>query len=546
MLAQAAVSPAPVPNTDSGADRDHTAMAKSAAAADSDIKTIQSAGESEHGRNSGPRPLRIGTRTCATPSASVQLHRQAGGLAAAARLQDLAERIPARSVRRGPAPNAAPDQLPLDLAGQRGVVPNSLAVAAAPAAPASLPDNSCASAADADEARALDSPWPPAMDSPVLSNQAATQPAAPSSPADGQPVPLENANAAVHIAASSEASAPFPSRPTPFNEIPATAVAENTPAAGSQSSSSPGEVTPAADGSSGLLTSGAIAAALQQFPVTARATSSLPGAAELPASSSAAVVRTSPDVGRDAQSSRQDPSGAQHGASPANGLASEAAAQTPEPKKRMLQDSAASQTSLKGPDPAALADPSSPSISAEAIASPAGAVATASSSGREAAPGNPPAAAAGREDLPREAALPMPAPAAPLPSAHILERMQRSELRVGINTMEFGNLEVRAAVSDDRVAASVITGHGELRAAMMAEMPSLQQAIEQRHLRLERFDLGPQTGNGDQGGSAQQQPGRGPQFHRQSGLPGPITLPGAEEAQLPGAGAASSGINVHA
>jgi len=157
-------------------------------------------------------------------------------------------------------------------------------------------------------------------------------------------------------------------------------------------------------------------------------------------------------------------------------------------------------------------------------------------------------------ELPANAqALPQPssfaeAPISPaLQSARVLERMGQAELRVGVNTAGFGNVEIRALVADSHVAASIATGHSELRAAMMAEMPSLQQAMEQRHLRLERFDLNPQTGGQKQGsGSAEQQPrsngGAGFDLHA-SGVSVPVSR---EETSSPAAPGASWGINVHA
>ena len=145
----------------------------------------------------------------------------------------------------------------------------------------------------------------------------------------------------------------------------------------------------------------------------------------------------------------------------------------------------------------------------------------------------PPAAAGLRQDW------------VPVPGARVLERMGQAELRLGVNTAGFGNVEVRTTVADSHVAATVLTGHGELRSAMLAEMPSLQEAMEQHHLRLERFDFNSQTGSGNHGSATERQ------AKQESGIgadPGSFGMRAhlmAEEIPVPAWGA-SSIINVHA
>jgi len=145
--------------------------------------------------------------------------------------------------------------------------------------------------------------------------------------------------------------------------------------------------------------------------------------------------------------------------------------------------------------------------------------------------------------VPESAAAAQAMPAL-MPSAHHLERMGQTELRVGVTTSAFGNVEVRTAVADNHVAASVVTGHSELRAAMVAEMPSLQQAMEQHHLRLDRFELNAQAGNGnDRGATADQQ--AKPQAGPRPDLP-PARDGEPAEPPLPVATAGAARINVHA
>ncbi len=66
-------------------------------------------------------------------------------------------------------------------------------------------------------------------------------------------------------------------------------------------------------------------------------------------------------------------------------------------------------------------------------------------------------------------------------------------------------MEVRASVTQDRLGASITATHQDLRAAMMAEMPTLERAMEQHQLRLDQFDLSAQIGGRSGGASPQQQ-----------------------------------------
>jgi len=157
-------------------------------------------------------------------------------------------------------------------------------------------------------------------------------------------------------------------------------------------------------------------------------------------------------------------------------------------------------------------------------------------------------APAASENIPREA---VPTPVA-VQSARVLERMGQTEMRVGMNTADFGNVELRASVSQDRVGASVTTAHLDLRAALMAEMPSLEHSMEQHQLRLDHLDLGANGGgNQERGNLAQQQ-----QPRSQSGAEAGFTttsssssdaLPSPEGPAPSSWGAPySSGLNVHA
>ena len=143
--------------------------------------------------------------------------------------------------------------------------------------------------------------------------------------------------------------------------------------------------------------------------------------------------------------------------------------------------------------------------------------------------------------------IPAPLPSM-VPTAHVLERMGHSEMRVDVNTADFGTIQLHTSVSQDRVGASINTTHLDLRTAMMAEAPSLQQALEQHHLRLGQLDLGTQAGERQGGGAPQQQPRS--QTGWQSGFapPQPGDTPQPSDSPAPSLWTApgSSRLNIHA
>jgi hypothetical protein len=126
--------------------------------------------------------------------------------------------------------------------------------------------------------------------------------------------------------------------------------------------------------------------------------------------------------------------------------------------------------------------------------------------------------------------------------------MGQIEMRVGVNTASFGNVELHATVNQEQIGASIATSHMELHAALMAEMPSLQRAMEQHHLRLDSLELNARAGSEDRGGSngnPSQSPAGAQSGFRFSGGGEPVQPP--DSSSPPGWIAPhSSGLNVHA
>ena len=93
-----------------------------------------------------------------------------------------------------------------------------------------------------------------------------------------------------------------------------------------------------------------------------------------------------------------------------------------------------------------------------------------------------------------------------IPNMRILERMGQSEMHMGVKTTDFGTIEVHTSLNQDRVGASIVSSHADLRSAMEAEMPSLQQAIARHQLRLDNLSLAAHAGGQGSGGSGDSQP----------------------------------------
>ena len=132
-----------------------------------------------------------------------------------------------------------------------------------------------------------------------------------------------------------------------------------------------------------------------------------------------------------------------------------------------------------------------------------------------------------------------------LPGGRVLERLQKAELRVGVNTAAFGNVEVQTSVADNRVSAIVSTAHGGLHSAMLAEMPALQQGMEQRQLRLEHFELNPQAGGHGHEAPSQDRPRSGAGERHSSSIRPNDPLP-EQETRTSVLLAGPYAINVHA
>lgn len=135
-----------------------------------------------------------------------------------------------------------------------------------------------------------------------------------------------------------------------------------------------------------------------------------------------------------------------------------------------------------------------------------------------------------------------PAPNSLFQTAKLAERMGQSELRVGIQTGEFGHVDIRTSLARNQFTAEISVERGDLGKVMAAELPGLQTRLSEQRLPVPNIILQNQSSGGSAGfeqGSRQSQ--TMPQiatFHKADEETSP--LPAATEPNL-----GTSRLDVH-
>ncbi len=117
-------------------------------------------------------------------------------------------------------------------------------------------------------------------------------------------------------------------------------------------------------------------------------------------------------------------------------------------------------------------------------------------------------ASADSPDLMRAAGEPPTAAAVgPVQMAHITNQAAQSEMRIGLTTSAFGNVEVRTVVHASDVGLAIGSEKGDLRSLLANDMPGIANTLQQQNLRLSsvNFQQGFSfSGNLSGGGESQQ------------------------------------------
>ena len=129
--------------------------------------------------------------------------------------------------------------------------------------------------------------------------------------------------------------------------------------------------------------------------------------------------------------------------------------------------------------------------------------ATGSASSQQSAAANSPAPTAPTPAAPGGTTVNVPSqPAASdtIRAAELLARASNSEMHLSIRTEELGTVELRAALHQDSLSATIGVTRGDVQAVLSSELPGLHQAMAEHSLRFETFNvmkgsLGSLTGN---------------------------------------------------
>ena len=97
-----------------------------------------------------------------------------------------------------------------------------------------------------------------------------------------------------------------------------------------------------------------------------------------------------------------------------------------------------------------------------------------------------------------------------LQTTQVLQRMDKAEIRIGLQSTNFGAIRLHTTVANAQVGAAVSTSHPGLRDALLAEAPSLEKAIARHSLRLDSVTVEASSANSNFNsfGSNERQPSR--------------------------------------
>ncbi len=152
---------------------------------------------------------------------------------------------------------------------------------------------------------------------------------------------------------------------------------------------------------------------------------------------------------------------------------------TPDPDAHKVAILVAGQTSAppaSAPQPTAVAL-ASPTVQATNGVPSSGFARTDSTGSETPTPGSAP-------NLPASGEFPANASAGPVQLAQMTNTAAQSEMRIGLNTSAFGNVEVRTVVHANDVGIVIGSERGDLRSLISTELPAVANTLQQQNLRL--------------------------------------------------------------
>jgi len=73
--------------------------------------------------------------------------------------------------------------------------------------------------------------------------------------------------------------------------------------------------------------------------------------------------------------------------------------------------------------------------------------------------------------------------------AQMVSKAAESEMRIGLNTLAFGNVEVRTVVHANDVGVVIGSEKGDLRSLLANELPGIANSLQQQNLRLNQVNF---------------------------------------------------------
>ena len=77
----------------------------------------------------------------------------------------------------------------------------------------------------------------------------------------------------------------------------------------------------------------------------------------------------------------------------------------------------------------------------------------------------------------------------PVQMAQMVNQAAQSEMRIGMNTAAFGNVEVRTVVHANDVGVLIGSEKGDLRSLLANELPGIATSLQQQNLRLNQVNF---------------------------------------------------------
>jgi hypothetical protein len=131
-------------------------------------------------------------------------------------------------------------------------------------------------------------------------------------------------------------------------------------------------------------------------------------------------------------------------------------------------------------------------------------------------------------------------------TAHLVQQLSETELHVGIQSGQFGKIDIHTSISQSQISARIYVEHDELGKAMAGALPQLHDKLAVEHrldAQVELYNTGSSYSSGADRQQHQQQ--RTPEQNGPASRDADATKPQVETMQEPVSTASSMGLDMH-